>query len=78
MIIKPRPLFTDIFGNLIRTDQKSVKLPAYKYISEEDKKNAENAGAISLYTMATSLAISVGISLILYFFIHLEIKQYTY
>jgi len=57
--------------------QSTLKIPVkkYKYISPSDKKGAEGAGAVSLYAMLPSLVVSVSLSLILYFWLNIYLKQ---
>jgi len=58
----------DKFENKMIQDEFKIPVKKFKYISQSDKEGAEGAGAVSLYAMLPSLAISVGLSLILYFF----------
>jgi len=65
--IKQPSKIIDKFENKMIQTLYRCKAKKYKYISQLDKQGAEGAGAISLYTMLPSLAISIGLSLVLYF-----------
>ncbi len=57
----------DLHGNLMQVNSISTKVTKYKYISLGEKTSAEGAGDASVYTMLPSLALSMGISFVLYY-----------
>jgi len=59
--------FMDMNENKLKQESAKTQTAKFKYISKEDKAGAEGTGAFSLYAMLPSLAISVGLSLVLYF-----------
>lgn len=65
-VLKPNKIM-DMNENMLQQTMVKTQVAKYKYISEADKEGAEGTGAVSLYAMLPSLAISVGLSLILYF-----------
>jgi len=65
--IKQPSKIADQFDNKMVQVEFRCQAKKYKYISQSDKKGSEGAGAVSLYAMLPSLALSVGLSLVLYF-----------
>jgi len=61
-------MIVDMNGNFIHKEIVKAKAFRFKYVSDADKNGATGAGSVSLYTMLTSLGISLGLSLVLYFF----------
>lgn len=59
-------MFIDTIGNTLNKESAKTKVLKYRFISEGEKKGAEGAGTISVYAMLPSIALSLGLSLILY------------
>jgi len=66
--VKSPEVFIDRYDNPMDQDYTRVGVKRYNYISPEEKKAVDGIGEFSLWSMISSLLISIGASLILHFF----------
>ena len=63
----------DANGNALKFDSIGTAVTKYKYVDSAYLSGVSGAGTVSFYAMLSGIAVSLGISLILYiFYLHLR------